>query len=932
MKLLSRLFKKTPPKIATLEEQIQALALHSNDQLVAVATASSSDDVIREAAIAKLNYGSELLSLITGSHSARVQTAARKRIGQLLDNKTLTVQQLAQELPKQLELMNIVSYSASASLEVFEQITSPVLLLQLASDASTAIIRQAAAAKITARDQLEQLAKTAQNKDKNVYKLVKARLDVFKASDAKLAELETLAQSICSKLEKHSHLEADALFKARLSVLQQEWLSLGSGVSTAAAQRYAAAIASCDAKITAQADAIAQEEENITLDQQALMLAKAALENSAAHVDDLLAVNYEHKLQELAQAMRLAANRNLPMEALNKEFELRKQQTLQLIDNIKSSGTVTQLTALLQNADAAVEHNDTVKTAKHKLNQLLKQAQEFTQEQLPESVATAQEILKNLAKKNNAIEQAAKNVLREYSELIRKGLWAAEQGFVRKARTIQKELNEKRQPLTDLPKAIQAKLEEFEAQLAKLGDWHEFAVTPKKEALVVQMQGLIASAIAPEDLATKIHELQDSWKEVSKGGQQQDEILWQQFHQASEKAFAPCKEFFDAQAAAREKNLAKRHEMVAQLQHYLSSYTWDKADWAGVEKTLKVARQEWQLYWPVPRKAGSDLQHTFEGLMEQLFGKITTEYETNKSAKQQLIEAAQALATAADVRAAIETVKKMQAQWKTIGKSWYKEDQQLWQDFRQHCDAIFARRNQEIEAANAQRQEIQMQAETVLAKLEAIYALDLVALMAAKPELEILKTEFFALTLPRDTAKILNDKLNAMMTAIAEKIDSERHKAEAQSWLDMFKACDLMRDLELAVIAAKPESEINTQKELLTVLIANTPRWPSGSLSVIQQRFAKALSITAEDQAQNAQSLRILTVRAEILAGQETPAQDKLLRMNYQVQQMQQAFGNRDSNFNAMVLEWIALGGVTTDIYSELLSRFNSSREQGIKK
>ncbi len=941
MKLLSRLFKKTPPPIATIDEQIKALALHSNEQLVLVATTASGDDTVREAAITKLSYGSELLSLITGTHTSRIQTIARKRIGQLLDDKTLTVDQLAKEISNPIELMAVVSYSSSASGDVLAQITSSESLLQLAREASTTQIRQAAAAKITERDQLEQLAKTAQSKDKNVYKLVRTRLDVFKAEDAKLAEIEALAAIICTKLEKHSHLDADTLFKARLSVLQQEWLALGDGAAAATVQRYLAAVKSCQAKITAQADAIAQEEENVALDQQALALAKAALENSKtfiadiysiAHVDELLAVNYEHKLQELAQAIRLAANRNLPMDAINKEFELRKQQALVLVEQIKSSGTLAQLTEQLKNAEDAIENNDAAQSVKHKLNQLLKHAQEFTHEQLPESVANAQSAVKNWVKKQNAVEQAAKNSLRELTDLIRKGLWSIEQGFVRKARAIQKELNEKRQQFADLPKGIQAKLDEFEEQITKLGDWHEFAVTPKKEALVVQMQGLINSPMAPEDLATKIHELQDSWKEVSKGGQQQDEVLWQQFHQASETAFAPCKEFFDAQAAAREKNLTKRQEMVTHLQHYLASYTWDKADWAGVEKTLKVARQEWQLYWPVPRKAGNELQQTFEALMEQLFGKITNEYETNKSTKQQLIEAAQGLMASSDIRAAIESVKKMQAQWKNIGKSWYKEDQQLWQDFRQHCDAIFARRNQEIEASNNQRQEIQKQAEALLAKIDAFLALSLAELVAAKVDIEAAKTEFFALELPRDTAKALNEKLNSTIIAIAEKIDRERNKAEAQSWLDMFGACDAIRDYELAVIAAKSETEINKKKDSVEQLITNTPRWPSGSLSVIQQRFTKAASITAEDQAKNAQSLRILTVRAEILAGRETPATDKLLRMNYQVQQMQQAFGNRDSSFSSMVLEWIAIGGVHNDTYAELLARFNSSREVGVKK
>ncbi|HWV15801.1 MAG TPA: DUF349 domain-containing protein [Cellvibrio sp.] len=936
MKLLSRLFKKTPPKIATIEEQIQALAQQSDAQLISLATADG-DDSLREAAIAKLNYGSELRALALAGNSVRIQNAARKRIGQLLDSKDLTLAQLAQDFPKQLELMSVVGYSTSASLELLEQISSPVLLLQLACEAGTTQIRQAAAARISEREHLEQLAKAAQTKDKNVYKSVRARLDVFKAQDAKMAELDAAAQLICGKLEKHAKLDADTLFKARLAVLQQEWNSLGDGLSASTAARYAAAANACEAKISARAEAIAQEEERQLLDQQALELARAAVANAkaflgeiyaVADVEQLLEINYEHKLQELAQAIRLAANRNLALDSLNREFEFHKKQVLSLVEQIKGAGTVSQLRAQLQSA----ENTDLAQAAVHKLKPLLKSAQEFALESYPAVVTETRAALEQWLQERAALEQSAKNVLREFSDLTRKGLWSVEQGFVRKGRAIQKELNEKRQQIADLPKAVQAKFEEFEQQLGKLGDWHEFAVTPKKEALIVQMQQLIGNSMPPENLATKIHELQDSWKEVSKGGQQQDESLWQQFHQASEQAFAPCKEFFDAQAAAREQNLARRRDMLTQLESYLASYNWASADWPSVEKTLKVARQEWQQYWPVPRKAGNELQHAFEGLMEQLFAKITAEYENNKVAKQHLIESAQALVAAADTRASIDAVKKIQTQWKTIGKSWYKEDQQLWQDFRQHCDAIFARRNQEMEAVNNQRQASVQQAQTLLVRLEAVLALELPQLVAAKADIETIKNEFFALDLARDAAGKLNARLSNTLAAIAEKIDQERNKAEVQSWQDLFAVCNAIREFELAVIAAEAEPVLAEKKEALGAAIANMSRWPSGSSSLVQQRFAKAEAIGEQNQVANTELLRILTLRAEILAGRESPEQDKALRMNYQVQQMQQAFGSRDNSFEPLVLEWIALGGVKTDIYNSLLARFNACREAGVKK
>jgi len=818
------------------------------------------------------------------------------------------------------------------TLDVVEQTHDENELLKLASEGATSQLRQAAAEKIQQRERLEQLAKTAKTKDKNVFRIVKAKLDIFRADDARQAEFETSALRLCEKLEKHAYLEADALFKARLAILQQEWELLAAQVSETLTARYQAALAVCEAKIQAQADAIAAEEERITLDQQARELASSAVDNlqqlgrellAKAHIGDDEFTTFNLKVQELGQAMRLAANRAIPLDDLNKSFEQGKQQLLNLLDQIKTSGTLTQLSEQIAQAD----NSETAQKLRAKFNQQLNQAKQLVAD-LPELITAAKARVDDWFAGWNTKEQAARDALRHYSELTRKGLWAAEQGFVRKARGIHKELQEKQAQLGELPKLLQAKWEEFETQLHKLGDWHEFAVTPKKEALIEQMQSLIGSKMAPEDLASKIHDLQDSWKEVSRGGQQQDDDLWQQFQQASAQAYAPCKEFFEAQATARDNNLGKRRELVSQLQTYLADYDWDNALWKDVEQTLKVARQEWQTYWPVPRKAGNDIQKEFENLMEQLFGKITAELDRNKQAKQHLIEQARQLIASDDLRTATEQAKQLQAKWKTIGKSWHKEDQQLWQEFRQQCDALFARRNQEADAARQQRQAQVEQAKELIGKLKGYAGLALTELDAAKAEIEATKLAFDNLSLPRESAKALSEQLQAALAAISSTRQSARVQAENQRWQDLFGAAEAIRQYELALIAASDDQAVTViaAKAAAEEYLNNTSRWPTGTLPLLQQRLAKAPTLEATGEAERAQQLRLLCIRAEILTGKPTPESDKALRMNYQVQQMQQAFGQRDSQIEALVQEWIMVGGVSDPDYPALLARFQDSR------
>ena len=73
----------------------------------------------------------------------------------------------------------------------------------------------------------------------------------------------------------------------------------------------------------------------------------------------------------------------------------------------------------------------------------------------------------------------------------------------------------------------------------------------------------------------------------------------------------------------------------------------------------------------------------------------TLTLETFESVKRTLVERTQKLLASEDSRAAIEEVKAIQQQWRTVGLVPRDEDQRLWEEFRQHCDAIFQKRQQE---------------------------------------------------------------------------------------------------------------------------------------------------------------------------------------------------------------------------------------------
>src|SRR5690554_2957287 len=85
--------KKQKDRALDPEAQIEALAGKPEAELIAVAQGDA-PDAVRSAAIARLSYGPELLALALNHDRARVQQAARKRLGELLQDEQISLNQL----------------------------------------------------------------------------------------------------------------------------------------------------------------------------------------------------------------------------------------------------------------------------------------------------------------------------------------------------------------------------------------------------------------------------------------------------------------------------------------------------------------------------------------------------------------------------------------------------------------------------------------------------------------------------------------------------------------------------------------------------------------------------------------------------------------------------------------------------------------------
>ena len=430
--------------------------------------------------------------------------------------------------------------------QVFNTISDQAELSKIALDGSTSKLRQSAAEKITEKQLLQQLLKDTKTKDKTVFKIIKEKCDALKEEDKRTADTLAAVTAAAQSLEQQSNRPYDAQFSAKVAYLIQQWDAKKADASIELVARAQTAIEKCQSTIDSiSAEQVAQETQR-----------KAEIASSGerqAHIEQLQAlltsiissdVNVEEtqaliKLlnsawESLATVKKPSAHEQKTVDGLNRII-------LQELDNHSAHGSLTTQKLRFEQlvAEASADAQNYYKLLKNRVNTL---SSSF-KENLPDAIAHAQSAYEQWEKA--AAEKAAElqSAQRHIGGLIRKANETISAGVLGKAVGIRRAIDEKVQSFGQLPNHLSNQLEQLDELLAKLQDWKDYAVVPKKHELISQLEALDGSKEHPESLANKIKRIQEEWRALSKGGKDQDQDLWEKFHELAQKVYQPCRDY-----------------------------------------------------------------------------------------------------------------------------------------------------------------------------------------------------------------------------------------------------------------------------------------------------------------------------------------------------------------------------------------------------
>ena len=417
---------------------------------------------------------------------------------------------------------------------------------------------------------------------------------------------------------------------------------------------------------------------------------------------------------------------------------------------------------------------------------------------------------------------------------------------------------------------------------------------------------------------------------MSKGAGEDAEAEWQRFHEAAQKAFQPCREYFAAQDQIKQENLRQRGLLYERLLAFDGRQNWEEPDWRTVITAVREARQLWRQHSPVDPAQSEELQTRFNELTASLQSRIDAEYARNVKQKNSLIERARGLSSSADSRAAIDEVKRLQEIWKSVGPVPRDQDRTLWEDFRQQCDAVFKKRQETVAAQNAQLETSRSQAIALCEELESISTLPAQELLEASKKLPELRIAFDAIEeLPRAHARQLQDRFERAFERCRKAVSQQQALDAERGWTDLLDAANLIRAYRLAAI--QNTADVEALKQTAEERLATAVHAPKRGLDALKSALAQPGN---NDLPANETALRTLCIRAEILTDTPTPADDQTLRREFQVKRLMQSMGQGikadAGEIDTLTIEWLGVGPVEEATYLRLLERLKECRNRAL--
>ncbi len=818
--------------------------------------------------------------------------------------------------------------------------------------------RLAALERISDPDVLERIFRETRKHDKQINRLSRAKLDALQAAQEKIASNRAECEKLCNRLEEMGQGTDWERELTEFDDLEARWKSLSAEAEEGFQVRYATA-REAFVKVSASfREALQAKQQEWAAARSAKQSILADLTQRCTELNALQTLHEELETQVASELVNWqSAWQEIPAlpdpqaEPLNKAYvqDLRSiHDRLELLQQQRA--TEIALNKLIADAKKLLDSKKPITENQIKSLDRRWEAKQGASD--TQGLAAAIERYEGLHKqlRERLVQQVEKRK-KEFEKLpgmLEKLETLLNEKVLKEAvpmhDRLQNSLNQLQalgMPQDKLAPYIQ-RLQRVTPQVRELQSWRTWGADEARERLCQEMEDLIGSEDKPADLATRIRHLRNEWNRLRSDGGATGKTLRKRFDKAADEAYKPCEEYFKQQSEQRQNNLEKKQALLKQLESYLDGIEWSHLDWKAAVKFHRQLSNDWRRAGPVDRRAAKELDGRYQQSMGIINEHLQLEHQRNLEQRKGLIAKVRDLVELQDINKAIDECKQLQTQWQTSVPGKRQFENAIWQEFREACDAVFARRKQQQDERHTEEQQHKTQKQEICTSIDQLSEVKLDELDEAERKLHKLLDEWkqVGTVAKRDSTALEQRFEKAQQRFLLHK--QALREAEERSQLRLLREKAALCG-KLEQLLDDPDSPSASQLETLTNgWTALAPLSDAATDGLMQQRYATAIEAlkdaTGEKpaelmQALNAQleSRKELCLRMEILSGVESPAELRQARMEYQANRLAEAMGQGEADPVGKMAElevaWCLTGGAPASEEVVLQQRFEKARQ-----
>ena len=229
-------------------------------------------------------------------------------------------------------------------------------------------------------------------------------------------------------------------------------------------------------------------------------------------------------------------------------------------------------------------------------------------------------------------------------------------------------------------------------ELREAEDWRRWANAGVQEELCRRAEAL-KDVENSADAARQLRDLQQEWKKVGSAPRERADALWRRFKTACDETRARLDGFFATQREGELASLRAKVELCERAEALI-----DSTDWIRTAEQLKQLQAEWQKIGPVPHDQAKAVWTRFRSACDRFFTRRKEDLAQRKKMwaenlvkKEAICARVEELAGSTSWEATAAEIKRLQAEWRSIGPVKPSRSEAIWQRFRSACDAFFER-------------------------------------------------------------------------------------------------------------------------------------------------------------------------------------------------------------------------------------------------